>query len=250
MACQNSRNMSFRMRNPGPRRRPQRGLSLVELMVGIAIGLFIVAAASLVVSSQLNDNRRLLLELQLQQDLRATADIVTRELRRAGGSGIAERGVVNPALVGGETAVANAYLALRVNSVVGSVNSVEYKYKRSNDEEGPFGYRLDSDGVVRARLTSSSGWQDLSDINTLVVDTFAIIETDSAPVVLPCPKDCPVGTGDACWPTVTVREFNVTISGRAPSDAAIRRSVTTQVRLRNDQVKFLAGGAVSAACPT
>jgi prepilin-type N-terminal cleavage/methylation domain-containing protein len=241
--------MSFHVRFPERSQRAQRGLSLVELMVGIAIGLFIVAAASLVVSSQLNDNRRLLLEIQLQQDLRATADIVTRELRRAGASGIAERGVVNPALSSGATAVANAYLALGVNSVAGSVNSVEYKYKRSNDEEGPFGYRLDSDGVIRARLTSSSGWQELTDLNTLVVETFSIVETDSVPVVLPCPKDCPVGTGDACWPTVTVREFNVTISGRAPSDTAIRRSIATQVRLRNDRVQFLAGGG-GAACPT
>jgi prepilin-type N-terminal cleavage/methylation domain-containing protein len=238
--------MALHMFKPRTTGRLQRGLSLVELMVGIAIGLFIVAAASLVVSSQLNDNRRLLLELQLQQDLRATADIITRELRRAGASAIAERGVVNPALAGGAVAAASAYLVVELDRVPGSVTSVTYKYKRSNNEEGPFGYRLDSDGVIRAQLTSSSGWQELTDLNTLVVETFSITETDSVPVVLPCPKDCPVGTGDACWPTVAVRELAITIAGRAPSDAAIRRSVSTQVRLRNDNVAFLAGGA---ACP-
>ena len=62
----------------------QRGLSIVELMVGIAIGLIIVAAASLLMSGQLNENRRLLAETQLQQDLRAASDIITRELRRIG----------------------------------------------------------------------------------------------------------------------------------------------------------------------
>ena len=65
--------------------RSQRGLSLVELMVGIAVGLFVVAGAVMVVTTQLGDNRRLLLDAQLQQDLRATLDIVTREVRRAGG---------------------------------------------------------------------------------------------------------------------------------------------------------------------
>ncbi|MBL0296208.1 MAG: hypothetical protein IPQ21_03185 [Betaproteobacteria bacterium] len=56
-------------------------------MVGITVGLFIVAAAAMLVTTQLGDNRRLLLETQVQQDLRATADIITRELRRAGLAG-------------------------------------------------------------------------------------------------------------------------------------------------------------------
>ncbi len=45
--------------------RSQRGLSLVELMVGITDGLFVVAAAATLVANQLSDNRRLLLETQV-----------------------------------------------------------------------------------------------------------------------------------------------------------------------------------------
>ena len=55
-------------------RAAQRGLSIVEMMVGIAVGLIVVAAATLMVAGQLADNRRLLLETQVQQDLRASAD--------------------------------------------------------------------------------------------------------------------------------------------------------------------------------
>ncbi len=62
----------------------QRGLSLVELMVGIAVGLFIVAGTVTLATSQLSENRRVLLETQVQQDLRAAADIIARDLRRAG----------------------------------------------------------------------------------------------------------------------------------------------------------------------
>ena len=54
------------------------------MMVGIAIGLFIVAGAVALVATQLGENRRMLLETQVQQDLRAAADIITRELRRGG----------------------------------------------------------------------------------------------------------------------------------------------------------------------
>ena len=53
-------------------------------MVGIALGLFVVAASTALVANQLGDNRRLLLETQVQQDLRASMDIITRQMRRAG----------------------------------------------------------------------------------------------------------------------------------------------------------------------
>ena len=75
--------------------RAHRGMSLVELMVGITVGLLVVAGASLLVSSQLSENRRLLLETQVQQDLRATADIIARQLRRSGHWRRAEMGVAN-----------------------------------------------------------------------------------------------------------------------------------------------------------
>ncbi|MDQ2780283.1 MAG: prepilin-type N-terminal cleavage/methylation domain-containing protein, partial [Pseudomonadota bacterium] len=102
----------------------QRGLSLVELMVGITIGLFVVAAAATLVSVQLADNRRLLLETQMQQDLRATADIIGRELRRAGSTG----GVMGAtALVwrDGAPSVQNPNLAL---SPTGGVTDHEVSY--------------------------------------------------------------------------------------------------------------------------
>jgi prepilin-type N-terminal cleavage/methylation domain-containing protein len=224
----------------------QRGLSLVELMVGIAIGLFVVAAASLVVSSQLNDNRRLLLELQVQQDLRATADIITRELRRAGYWDASQNGVSNAALDPLALPSANTYSNV---SIGGAGNSVAYKYKRANSEEGPFGYEL-TGGVIRTKLTSDTAWQDLTDINTLIVDTLTIVPGAANAVRLPCPKDCPAGVvGDSCWPLVSVRDFTVTIAGHARSDSAITRTVTSRVRLRNDQVQFFSGALGSDACP-
>ena len=38
--------------------RRQSGLSIVELMVGLALGLFVVAGATVVATTQLGDNRR------------------------------------------------------------------------------------------------------------------------------------------------------------------------------------------------
>ena len=65
-------------------RRLERGLSLVELMVGAALGLIVVAAAGSVVAAHQGAARRVQVEARLMQDLRGAAELVARDLRRAG----------------------------------------------------------------------------------------------------------------------------------------------------------------------
>src|SRR6185312_17242372 len=59
-------------------------VSMVELLVASAIGLVVVAAAGSVVASQQTAARRVQTEARLMQDLRSTAELVGRDLRRAG----------------------------------------------------------------------------------------------------------------------------------------------------------------------
>jgi len=248
----------------------QRGVSLVELMVGITVGLLVVAGASLLVSSQLTENRRLLLETQVQQDLRATADIIARELRRAGHWRRAEAGVASTS---NGAAVRNDYMS------VGSIGNTQcsgllanfdicFNYLRplglaDADVNGAprytFGYRL-TGGVIKTKLsTSAESVQDLTDVKVLEVRSFTIELNDAVSdanrwVLIPCPKLCPPNalnqvTTD-CWPRVAMRDATITITGRAVSDHAVQRTVVSRVRLRNDQVQFRAGDVADRqACP-
>jgi len=184
-------------------RRRQRGLSIVELMVGVAIGLFVVAAATMLVSMQLSDSRRLMLETQVQQDLRATADIITRELRRAGHWGKARDGV----WYAGNAAEVRDNRYSAITTVVDSAEStfadgedsplVLFAYSRNGneaDENGTLdsaeelGFRLDG-GVIQSRL-GEAGWQALTDGNTLTVTEFTMT-MNRQPLPLECPKTCP-----------------------------------------------------------
>lgn len=74
----------FRARSRRLDRSAAAGMSLPQLMVGLAVGLLVTAAALGLVAVSGTENRRLLAEARLQQDLRAAMDIVTRELRRSG----------------------------------------------------------------------------------------------------------------------------------------------------------------------
>jgi len=235
---------------PGRTQRRQRGLSIVELMVGVAIGLFVVAAASMLVATQLSDNRRLTLETQVQQDLRATADIITRELRRAGHWAKARDGVWyegNAAAVRDNpyAAVAKADGSAFADGEVSS--TVLMSYSRSGDEAEEtgavesaeqLGFRL-SGGVIQTRL-GDAGWQALTDSNTLNVTEFSLT-MNLQPIRLECAKPCPDPLVD-CRPTLQVRDITLIITGQAAHDSSVVRSLSSNVRLRNDAL-------IAGTCP-
>ena len=64
--------------------RALRGLTLVELLVGLALALLVAAGGAALLTSQLREHRALVLESRLMQDLRTAADLIARDLRRAG----------------------------------------------------------------------------------------------------------------------------------------------------------------------
>jgi type IV pilus assembly protein PilW len=219
-------------------RRRQTGLSMVELMVGVAIGLFVVAGATLAVSNQLGDNRRLMLETQIQQDLRAATDVIARDVRRSGYWASAQDGVWHAGAVAVAT---NPYTALTPASGVAA--EVRFGYSRGavennlldpNDEAG---FRL-FDSAIQMR--TGGQWQALTDSTTLRVTEFRVTLNSQA-VALSCFNPCPPGAL-ACPPTQTVREIEVSIDGTAVHDPSVRRNARSNVRLRND--------VVTGTCPT
>lgn len=222
-----------------PLRLRQAGLSLVEMLVGITVGLFIVGAATLVVTTQLGDNRRLLLETQLQQDLRASADIIAREIRRAGAWDVASLGVWYP---GRTAAVAsNPFSGFDVD---GEAGSIDFEYQRGPGAEGPYGFRISETGVIQSQL-GASGWQDLTDGRVMSVSGFALELDETASDPLPCPRLCDDASTD-CWPRLVTRGVRIVITATSRSDAAISRTVSSYVRPRNDQIQFNNGANI---CP-
>lgn len=221
-----------------------RGLSLVELMVGIAVGLFITGAATLVVTSQLADTRRLLLDTQLQQDLRATTDIITRELRRAGSAGsttIAQNGIWFPTV---GNVVENSWTGITPDDGEASSN-VEFRYRRSGGNEGPFGFKVEGETV---KSLIGGVWQELTDSRIMRVTELTVTPDAEQTFQIPCPRTCP-GGGTACWPTLSVRGYQVLITAESRVDPDVVRTLRSHVRVRNDQVRFNGPGVANRACP-
>jgi prepilin peptidase dependent protein B len=227
------------MLDPVNRFALQRGLSLIEMLVGLAIGLFIVAIAITLLSNHIHEQRSLMLDSRLLQDLRATADLVARDLRRAGHWGDAAAGVWRS---GASGVAANPYSA--VAPAAAASDAVSFRFSRDASENHQvdaneqFGFRLRK-GVIEMLLGGS--WQALTDAETLLVSEFRI-EPQVQETLLDrlCLKPCPPSSS-TCPPKQQVRSLAVVISGRPANDAKLLRSVQASVRLRND--------AIVGACP-
>jgi prepilin peptidase dependent protein B len=213
----------------------RHGLSLVELMVGIAVGLLVVAGALSISARNLANSHRLLADARFNQDLRAAMDLITRDLRRAGYWGNAIQGT--QAVGATSSTTPNPYSAFTGENASGftygfSRDSTENNSLDSNEQ---FGFRIHSGALQMQR--DSEGWQDVTDVKVLRVADDGLVITPAVSV-LPlghlCPKICNAGTPDC--PTATVRSYGVTLTASSAADTTLTRTLRTAVRLRNDQL--------------
>lgn len=218
------------------RARPQAGVSLVELLIGITIGLFIVGASLTALLMHLRESRTLIAQSRLMQDLRATADLMARDLRRVGYWGAADHGVwQREGMAGAPGTAINPYTAMTT-----SASTVAFRYSRDAvendlvDDNEKFGYRL-RNGVLELQL-GSSPWQAMTDITTMKVTRFDITPTEQLRSLAgSCTAPCP--SGDAsCPPQLHVRSLMLTLTAQGLGESTALRSVRTRVRLRNDSI--------------
>ena len=220
-----------RMSRPRSSVASQRGLSLVELLVGFAVALFVVIGSIVLLVDQLRDSRRLLLEARVHQDLRAAADLISRDLRRAGFWQRTSTDRPNPyqdiATAGPEDAA-----------------SVRYSFSRDsleNDSIDPAeatGFRLGSDTL---QTLNGASWQAMTDPGTVRITHFSINPRVSVvPLGQFCTPACAAGT--AGCPELSLRSYVIVLRGRSATDAAVQREIRQTVRVRNDALPI-------GACP-
>jgi type II secretory pathway component PulJ len=228
------------------------------LMVGITVGLIVAAGASMVAVNQINEHRRLMLETQIQQDLRAAADLIQQDLRRAGFRGLPEQGVWSPpAAVGtaaekpAAVATANQFAEMVMAKDENEV-ALTYLYARDGSNGEPadaehFGIRWSrGKEALYVQIGSPGGvgnWQPITDPESIRITGFDI-EIESEPVDLPdfCDKPCsPAVAGKPACPTYEVRRVRFAITAEARHDASVKRTLSNVGRVRAD--------VINGACP-
>jgi len=234
--------------------RPQQGLSLVEILVAVTLGLLLVSAVAALLVGHITEHRRMLAEVRLMQDLRAAADLVTRDLRRAGYWGRADQSVADGTQ---PLPLPNPYAGLWPDAQAGSTAALGYSYSRDDTEDDlasnneRFGFRLNARTHVLemrlggAAITPDTGdsWQPLTDPNAIQITRFAVTAIQhNLSLLAHCPTPA-CGSGDStCPPRLQVSEVAVEIGATDPRDTSLTRMLRTRVRTRND--------SVSGTCPS
>lgn len=224
----------------------QQGLGLVELMVGITVGLIVAAGASMVAVNQINEHRRLMLEVQVQQDLRTAADLLQQDMRRAGFRGLPQysvwqpaSGVATSAEVPALAASANPYSGLlRTNDT--SALTLTYSYARTstNVSDVPlnneyFGTKWDKANQVLKLQLGPGNWQPITDPESVrIIDFDITVASQDAAIADFCDSPC---TGSGC-PAQKVRKVNFTIRAQATHDANVIRTLEGVERIRADAI--------------
>lgn len=237
-----------------PRHRRAAGLRLVELLVGITVGLLVAAGAAVVATRQVIEHRRLMLAVQIQQDMRAAADLIQQDLRRAGFRGLPSHGVWEPERAGGtvpaKPALASPYAAVTQTA---PGRDLFYQYAKplagsgqinGSNQLAPneqFGLRLANKTLyLQVGLVNNlPNWQPITDPDVLEITEFRpVVTTQRVPLDDLC--ICPAGV--ACTlPSLTIQRVDITLQAVARADPQLRRTVQVSEPIRADDL--------NGACP-
>jgi prepilin peptidase dependent protein B len=212
-------------------RNCQTGMTLVELMVGLAIGLFISATALTLMLNQLRDDRLLLQQSRLSADLQAAADLVAHDLRRAGFRKQAESAIASVAPDADPAALANPYASIDWPAADGAL---ALAYQPADPTDGDqFRFRL-VDGTLKMKIAGGS-YQPVTDPSAIVLTRFSVSPvTEELDLGDFCERACPAT--DAGCPRQFIRRFDLVLAARSTADPSLTRELHTSVRVRNDLV--------------
>lgn len=190
---------------------PARGHTLVELMVGLAMGLAVTAVALAAMAYHLRANQRMVAEARLTHDLHTVTDLIARHVRRGGALDVTPAGA----------------------------------HLQATDHTDAQHYRL-RDGVIDMKI-GDGHWQAMTDPQTMTV-TRLRIEPRTHETVLHghCGKPC-AEADVQCPPRQLLRSADIEIAAtpaRGPSTdvrSTHVRSTQATVQQRHD--------ALIGACP-
>lgn len=202
----------------------QRGETLIGLLVGLSVGLLVLAAGSAMLANHLRGHRMALQDSHLHHDLRSAMDWMARDLRKAQYTGQAWQtrapGVCDDAFCEG----------WQDFSIEG--DWIDFSYDRDHDGEKDddecMGFRLSGQALHARRSCNGTGdWQAITDSANLEL------------TALSWQLRCELRKG---W---VHRSVEMALTAQWPRDATRQISLSQTVHLRND----LPASAQALFCP-
>lgn len=185
------------------KRKNQTGLTLIELMIGMVIGLIITAATITLFLTIMKSNADNVKMIRLTQDMRNVMTLITRDIRRTGyWSGP----------VGDNSYIASWNEGLQVGEKI----SLSYDANAQGDKDAGDNFEyIFEDGTLKFVKNSQSS-PILDD--SLIEVTEMSFDVDTITLK-----------------SAEIRTVNVTLSAHLKNDPDVSKTFTDTIRVRNDE---------------
>lgn len=215
--------------------KKQRGISLIDLLFGISVGTLMTAGLILFFVNLSSTSTTLISTARLEHELQTAMALMKHDIRRAGynsnAGNLIGSGTENPFTVTGSS---------DINLPTSQCILFSYDYNKtgtlptlnSGSHDDRFAYRL-SESTIQSRAASdpyfncSAGqWYNLTDPNLIKINNlkFELISTNE-----------PLDPASASGSYIMVRTVSIALTGALISDPSIEKTITSQVRIRNDK---------------
>lgn len=234
------------------RPRLRHGFSLVELLIATTIGLWLMLGAIQLIGHHLASHRAQVRELRLNQELRAAAEVMARDLKRAGHW---DKAFISSDAPEVPRSPQDNPFALATPDSRTALNSLEYGYERTlATAPDAFGFRHQvSGGVGMLRMKNAAGgWQPLTDPSVVNITQFQItpfVQTIELWTSCTCrfsPHKSPDCDDTALQehpgrPRLHLHHVEVVLTGVATGDSDLSRTVRESIHIGNQVVAHPAG---------
>lgn len=163
-------------KNKGERYIPKHsGFTLIEILVALAIGMLVIGAAYSYFLSTLRSSNAMLAQSKLQQEIRSAAELMQRDIRRAGH--VLNGTPINPAIV------STIYVG-KTKSSLSNNNCVIYGYVTERNTLRFSGFLLADDGrlymlnnAVTNTCKVTTSWVPITAQNFTTISRFTVSYT-------------------------------------------------------------------------
>lgn len=208
------------------------GYSIIELMIGLAVGTFIIIGSIFLFAASSQSNHDLLVSTRLDHELRTALSLMSEDIRRAGYSSASTNDI-------GKGTNTNNFMAAGIDINTPTSSCILFAYDKdetgilpalnTTPSDGRFGYRLLNNAIQLRPLSSSlfnctaNDWDNLTDPGLIEITNLNFVIT---PTVLTLTN----GTS-----TLTIRDVTITVTGQLTQDNSVSRTLSENIRVRNDK---------------
>jgi len=229
----------------------QAGLSLVELMIGLAIGLLIVGGATSVYVNAVRSSADTLRSAKLNIELQGALNMMVSEIRRAGYSNVTTTNLNN-----------NPFTQASTNIAIPSASCILIAYDHNGngvvDPSDQIGFKKNGSAIsMRYSGGSTSAgcsgagdsWESITDSNSIIVESLIFstsaqclnAQTSASSASQACIAGQTVydtaASAAAKSDLVEIRNVTISIVGHHKDDATTRMTLTQSVKIRNDRIQ-------------